>query len=265
MSYYLFALFIVASISIILACYYKWTQDDILSDVATIDLSGDDNPLLTPWYNAHLHLNDIVINNHNNGDNYAIAARFLARLHGLRINKEELVIGENLQGQYHKISGRVLIPSNWFDIRSVLGIKGEIAIINNAIHRDHLRRTNTLDMHEIAAIMNANLDKAARDFVSDILRQRWDTLTQLGHPDLVMDERLSKSYAYFTAEDGIIGGIPNIIGMVTDNTIRINLLTDEISFRTFIQRYRKEAELALNRGELSYRYQLPGSNIYANV
>jgi hypothetical protein len=202
--------------------------------------------MIIHWYNFNLKPSyDFNINDHE------IASKYLQRIYNIEIDPNLLVIGTDLNTQYYQLMGttlNILYSSGnpnphddcIFDIRSSLGKPGEIAIIHDSKIRNTLRRNNNFDFTDISLIINNELDIIAHDFISDLLRYRWEQISQLNDPDILNQ---SGSYLYLSTHEDISYGLPinvlnGVIALMTQSGARINLLCSNYEFEALIKRWK---------------------------
>lgn len=238
MSYALVTLVIIALISIAYVWYVTRGLNSIADD-QPLSLDSDDDKLLIHWYKLYTKNSfDFNITDQQ------IAAKYLQRIHNIDINHNLIVAGNNLDAQYHKLTGNHLLSVYTdnsdciFDIRSVIGKNGEIAIIHNDKIRDSLKMTNNLNLSDINDVIDSDIDTVARDFLQEILRGRWQQITDTNNSSILNSEG---SYLYMTLPDDILSPdtvtLPgNIIAAITPIGARINLLCTHLEFESLISR-----------------------------
>jgi len=275
MDYFLIFSILIALLAI-LYVWYVTKYSNSIPDDKPIPLESNDDRLLIHWYNMHIkHSFDFNIND------LEIAAKFLERIYNIKIDPNLLVIGTNLENQYFKITGHHLengySPDKdcLFDVRSIIGKSGEIAIIYNENLRNSLRKVNTFDFTELNDIINSDLDIMARDYLYEVLKFRWEQITQLNDPNVLNNHGSSwfcktkprgnevipaptLSYLYLRIpssgnEDplgfakqthSIDGNVITVLNgavsaLMTPNGARINLLCSNIEFETLIKRWKQ--------------------------
>ena len=157
-------------------------------------------------------------------------------------------MGTNLSSQYTKLTGKQLLSRYVpnvdciFDIRSTIGKDGEIAIIYNQKYVDILRHHNNYNLSEINDIIDSEIDILARDFLQDILKFRWEQISQANNTNVLNSEG---SYLYMTIPEEILSPetvlLPgNIIAAITPLGARINLLCSNLEFESLISRLNRQ-------------------------
>lgn len=252
MSYFLIATLIVAIVAV-LYMWYATRNFHHIPDEEPLLLHTDEDKLAEAWYKHNTKQSiDFNVND------LEIAAKFLQRVCEIEVDPSLLVIGGNLQYQYNRITGNNLATKYnpetdcLFEIRSLIGKPGEIAIMHNQNIVARMRRNNNLDLSEVGAIMDNDLDVIARDYFIQLLKTRWEQLRELNDPKLLNTEG---SYAYYKPD--ITGTDPIILfGNVTaasvphDKSIaRINLLCKDLEFETLLKRWR--ASLPMVAGDFA--------------
>lgn len=242
MSYFLIGAIIIAVLAVLYVWYVTRGKNSIPDD-ATILLDTEDDKLLHHWYD-----NNIQPDYDFNVDDVEIAVKYLLRVHEIEVDPSLIVVGSNLAAKYVYLVQESL-PTNYsagsdclFDIRSHLGINGEIAIIHNPKIRANLQRDCTGDLTTIRLIMNNEMDIIARDFLRETLRLRWEQILALNDPSVVNREG---SYLYVrTPEDTANLAQPVIIlnkvrALKTPQGARINLLCTNLEFETLMARWKR--------------------------
>lgn len=233
MSYYfiIFA-FIIAVIAII----YIWhvsKQYTSISDDKILLLDTNDDRILSDWYYHHIKQSfDFDLNL----DTYDISSKFINRIYNIDIDPNLLVVGLDIKSQYfYKTTNILPLFSDstkhdcFFDIRSLVGKEGEIAIIYDSKVRSFLRNNNNnYDITNLNSIIDNNLDIKAKEYLVAVLKYRNDTLTSLNYPGLL---NIDGTYAYFENNN-----IPNVETLKTKFGYRINLLCTDLEFDTLIKR-----------------------------
>ena len=240
MSYFLIATILVALIAVLYVWYVTRCLNSIPND-KPVPLDTDDDKVLIHWYKMNIkHSYDIDSDD-------TIAAKYLQRIHNIDITSSLLVIGNDLDTQYSKLT-RQRLQSVYtpdadciFDLRSTLGKTGQIAIVHNNKIRESLKRTNTFDITDLSLIINNELDIVARDYLRDVLNFRWEQLLQLNDPNILNNEG---SYLYLQSPDDSINGFPvtvlggSVTAMTTSRGARINLLCSNYEFEALIERWK---------------------------
>lgn len=224
MFYYLVFLVLVSVISVILM--WKLSKNKNLLPIDEIlQLSTSDNYLLYDWYKNLEGTQELY------EDDNVIAARLIENLYGIKICPDFIVIGNNIKIKYYKLTGRKLVPGEtFFDIRSAVGLEGEICVIKNVEVRNILQKNAEVDcMDEIRKLVGNNLDKVVRDYLENILRYRWNKILELNDSNVLNDEG---SYLYVKSFPG-----ENVETKETPYGRRINLLCKDKEFETMISRW----------------------------
>jgi hypothetical protein len=241
MDNYLLVLAIISIISIIYVWYVTMNLNYIADD-EYVYLHTDEDKIATKWYEnniTHSIQTEII-------DDLVTAEKFLQRVCDIEVDKNLIVIGENLEDQYNYLTKNTLSTKYdpdadcIFDIRSLIGKKGEIAIIHDKNILGKMRRNNNFDLSEVASVMDSNLDKITKTYFPIMINDRWKKLLQLNDPNLMNGEG---SYAYYkisSTEKDIV----NLFGNVTAATVRhnnslarINLLCDDTEFKNLLKRW----------------------------
>lgn len=206
-----------------------------MPDGEILHLETDEAKMLGAWFN------DNIKETYDELEGPEVAARFLQRNFNEDLDPSQLVIGHDLKQLHEDLGGKG--AARFWSIRDAIGIRGEIAEIANVRVRRELTR-NAMDAHELNqlhAIMNADLDTAARPYVQHVLKHRWQKLSEL-NPALSDIELDTGSYAYwktpslldkpYTEHDVAF----HILGHATERGVRLNLLCTDLEFNTLIQR-----------------------------
>lgn len=215
-----------------------------IPDNETIDLSTSSDKLLISWYNSELHN---CIDKFRVDDDDDIASLFLERNYNVTHNKNKLVIGNNI-GEAVKLFTDQSLTENKikiYDIRSMVGIDGEIAYvpsksIRKKLQRYFLRENIHVDLDFLHKIMANNLDITARKFLYNKLNDRWNTIRSL-HNSHVINNKGSYLYMFNTDIINVTGTIDHDSdkGRVT----KYNLLCSDLEFKYFIERLTKSSQI----------------------
>lgn len=264
--------FIIFSILVVLLyivyIWYKTQYSNYISDDVNVVLNDDDNKLLKHWYK--MHIGDVVFTDTNELD---VAANFLLIMYGIEVDTNLIVIGDFIDRKFYlEQTGQTLNTiyndenidcegDIIYDIRSVLGLVGEIAIIHDQKLVMHMRRrTQSIDIGELDSIINSDICTGARDYLREVLKLRWDEIMKISP----YTKHTTGSYLFLESGDKFhINEYPkdqmidNIIGffgttnkghIMTQNG-RTNLLCSDYEFRALIDRWGK---YNVSHGELSY-------------
>jgi len=215
-------LIIVALLSILYVWYMSKTINNYPDD-KILDLSNNNDSILSKWYESTIQ----IIYQYDN-DESEIAAEYLHNVYDLEVDPKLIVIGENLNSQYKKLTRKELPKNCIFDLRSSLGIPGEIAIINNDKIRNILIRNNNYDIKLLYEIVKSKVDKIAHDALQEILKYRWSQITE------TLDIKGFGSYLYLENDTEEI--FPGVLSKITEEGCRINLLCTDLEFNTFLKR-----------------------------
>lgn len=228
MDYFIIILIIVALLSILYVWYISKSINNYPDD-KILDLSTDEDKILSNWYSDNLKI--IYEYGINEED---IAVEYLHNVYNLEVDPKSIVIGNNIYSQYMKITGKELPKDSIFDLRSSLGIPGEIAIITNNKIRNKLIRTNNYDIKMLYEIVKSGVDKNAHLVLQEILKYRWTKIKE------TLNLEGSGSYLYLQSENipdtSTFEVFPGVVSSVTDNSFRINLLCTDLEFNTFLKR-----------------------------
>jgi hypothetical protein len=246
MSFFLVASILLAIISVIYVWYVTRYTNSIPDD-KPVPLDNDDDKILVNWYKMNMKQSyDFNINDAN------IAAKYLHRIYNIDVNPSLLIIGTDLDDQYHSITGTRILPKSSnniqtdkdciFDLRSTSGKNGMIAMIHDHKIRTILKRNNnSFDLTELNLIIESELDIIARDYLEEILKLRWEQIQQLDDSNVLNNEG---SYLFLRVSDYGINGTPitvlgNITAMMTPKGARINLLCSNYEFEALINRWKQ--------------------------
>jgi len=225
---YLLLITLFCFIFIIVYMWYTTRHLRSFPSSEILPLDTNEDKLLSKWY-ASIITPEIKFDL----DEKEIAQKYLEQVHDLNINESLLVMGHDLESQYHKLTNKVLpemISSDddgYIDLRNTLAIDGQIAIIHNPKILNELRRHNTYDASLLDSILNNNLGKIAKDFLEQNLVHRWNRIKESPHLNPLNS---SGSYLYLPQPINKVSGLPTTKG------IRINLLCSDLEFHTFITR-----------------------------
>lgn len=241
--------FLLVSVMVtILAIIYVWyvtRRMNVIADDEPLQLHTDEDRLATSWYTLNTRKSvDLEI------DDISTASTFLKRVCDIEANRNLIVIGKDLQTVYKSITGQNLATKysegidTIFDIRALIGRSGEIALIHDpniltrmsrAVQKNRL----TIDLSEVKAIMNSELDPIAREYFGKLLKSRWEKI--LAIPD-TRRINCEGSYLYIeienTTTDDNITIFGNVMAANTPFGARINLLCKDVEFETFLKRWR---------------------------
>lgn len=224
----------------ILYVWYMTRYSHGISDDETLSLHTDEDKVLSSYlanyvkYSIDFNTNDSVI-----------AAKYLQRVYKIEVDPNLIVIGTNLDEQYFVRAHshlQITYQNNHdciFDLRSNIGKNIEFAIIHNPKIRSALQQLNKADLNELGSIISSELDISAKEYLHDILTNRWTQILELGDPNIINN---SGSYLYLKGSDqsglsvNILGD--KISGLNTARGIRINLLCSNYEFEALIIRWK---------------------------
>ena len=242
MSYFLLVSILIAAIAIIYVWYASRGLNSISDDVI-LALDTDEDKILSQWYQTQIKPTfDFQTNDTE------VAVKYLKRLYDLDVDPNSIVVGSSLNAQYRKLTQRRLATQYTagadclFDLRSTIGIPGEIAVVMDPRIRTTLFRNNTTDASMFTAIINNELDITARDYLHELLNQRWERIRQLNDPNVINS---GGSYLYLNITRETVSGstsvlvFDNVTGLITEDGARINLLCSNLEFETLIARWKK--------------------------
>lgn len=223
----------VLVVCLMIYMWYTTQKYRSIPDGEIVHLETQEAKIISKWFT------DNITETSDELEGPEVAARFLQRNFNEDINPSQLVIGHNLKQLYEDLHGAG--AARFWSIRDSIGVAGEIAEITNTKIRRELTR-NAMDAHELNqlhAIMNADLDTAARPYIQHVLNHRWQKLAELNDP---LIELGTGSYAYWKRPSWSttpqtqhhVGS--QILGHLTQHGIRINLLCTDLEFNTLIQR-----------------------------
>lgn len=244
MNYFL----IVAIIVAILAVLYVWYVTrglNSIDDNTNLSLDTEEEKLLKHWYKSNIQETyDFNVNDKE------IAAKYLQRIHNVEVDPNLLVLGKNLNTQYYALTHSSLSyeynPNEdcIFDLRSSLAKDVEIAIVHSSRVRQVLNKNNSSDLTELNQIMNSDLDAIAHEFITSVLKFRWDQIDTIHDPNIVNHEG---SYLYYRIPEGNRPGttvtiLNSVNALVVSNTLaRINMLCSNYEFEALIKRWKEYA------------------------
>lgn len=229
-----------------LLVFFSWffTQNlRHIPEYSDINLEGNCDKLVTAWYQSELqnHTDKIRIN-----DDLDIASEFIERNYNITINKNKLVIGDDIANAVKTLTGKHISDTKIkiYDIRSMVGIPGEIAYVPSKSLRRKLQKhldnsEKSVDINFLDKIMSKNLDTTARKFLFDKLNERWNRLLSLQDPR-IMNNKGSYLYMFNTDISKVTGSIEHNSskGVIT----RYNLLCSDLEFKYFIERLTKDSK-----------------------
>ena len=259
MSYFLFFSLLIS----VLAVMYVWYLSHRIhaaTAAKVLQLSGDDNHLLSDWYQSNIKPSlkfDV--------DDNEVASRFLKSFYNIDISPNQLIVGTNLIHKFYEVARNddiAIITSKYipksnnyiFDLRSILGIPNEIAIINNSYIRQLMKKNNNANLTQLDEIMDSELASTSYNYLSSVLKYRWQKIKSLNMQILnnegsylyldtnafnqnIINEKQVRLYGddgQFNIDDDILYN--NINGLRTNQGIRINLLCSDIDFEELINR-----------------------------
>lgn len=224
------ALIIIALIAVFVFWYLAKSNKYLGPDVL-IQLDGEDDKLVTAWYQAHITDTDVIT-----FDEKELLATILEQFYNIKADKSWLIIGKNLKAQYRKLTGKSLTRKNWFNLRDKFAIDAEIAIIKERNLRKSLEKANKYDCMFLAQVYNNNLLTTTEQYITAILRYRWGKL------EPYFNSNSGGSYLYTRLE------LPNIQGYkMSDSSYRYNLLCSNIEFETMILRLEQSLDQSLEQ------------------
>lgn len=251
MSYFLIAAIIFAIVAVLYVWYITRGLNSI-DDNAVLPLESDEDKLLKHWYKANMQqVYDFNVND------VEIAAKYLQRIYNIEINPGLLVVGKNLISQYYALTHSSLSyeyrpnADCIFDLRSSLAKEVEVAIIHSDRVRHELQRHNSGDLTEVSLIMNSDLDGIAHEFISNVLKFRWEQIDALHDPNVLNHEG---SYLYYRSPEGTRPGTTvTILDKVNALVIpfgpttraRVNLLCSNYEFEALIRRWKHHLTAAV--------------------
>lgn len=196
-----------------------------------IDLSTEENKLFGSWYEEQLKpcLDPLPSNSE-------LGALLVNRLYGLNVTPETVVLGMDLDLEYHRRTKNKLLPGDRpaetgdsiLDLREILGRPGQIALIANPRLQRRLAKGAQYEGEELHKILTQNLEVPVRNYLQEVLALRWGKLSELQNITL---RNTSGSYAYLQHR------IPNLLTKSEDGFQRVNLLCTDLEFETFLQRW----------------------------
>jgi hypothetical protein len=227
MDFFLLILIIVAIVAVAAMWWYS-RRLHYIPDDTVIYLNSDEDKVLHPWYQSVVYDHAYDLDLHSN----EVAAQFLSIVHGREVNPELLVMGEDLNLQYHRLTHQLLPHDSVISVRDALGIPGEIAIVEDESVRARLRAHNEYDANYLAHVLRSDgVAVIARDYLRQVLDFRWNKLREL---NLSVIENDGGSYAY--VRDWTV---PNVAVAVSKLGQRANLLCSDVEFSNLLKRLAK--------------------------
>lgn len=225
MDYFLIMLIVVAFLCILYVWYIS-KSINYYPDDKILDLSTDEDKLLSKWYESNIQIiYEYGINIQE------LAAEYLNNVYDLKVDPTLIVIGNDLFSQYRTLTNKELSKDSIFDLRSSLGFPGEIAIIKNEKIRNMLIKNNNYDIKTLYEIVKSGVAKNAHNTLKEILNHRWNKITE------TLGIEGSGSYLYLQNENITDGEIfPGVISKNTEQGFRINLLCSDLEFNIFLKR-----------------------------
>lgn len=217
----------IASMIIIgvIAIIFFWMKVKNIKEQQIIDLSNSKDKLAEPQYESMVRKKgdrELL----EKKEKKKIAAMFLEKHYDIIVSPRYIVYGINLPYHYKKITGKNI--SILYDMRSVLGINGEITVVKNKKQRDSFPEDETIDFAIVKDLMDKDLDKKIKDYLYKKLAERWMRLTSLNNPNIINNKG---SFLYCKDSD-----IHNIIGETQLNITKYNLLCSDLEFESLITR-----------------------------
>lgn len=232
MDYYILVCLLIV-VGAIIYMWYASPRFQSIPDGTPLKLGTEEDRLLSQWYATQIKPSfnfDI--------DETRVGAELINQL----LNPTEspvdpgtIVVGTNLAAQYHNLTRRHFDPNYGpekdclFDLRSLIGKPGEIAIVQDPRVRNSLRRANRLNMIEISSIVELRLAPLARDYLQKVLTERWTQLIKLNDPMIL---NRGGSYLYLRESH-----LPHVEVADVHGIKRINLLCSDLEFKTLLQRW----------------------------
>lgn len=241
-----FSVIVTCVIAVIALVYvlYVYKNYASISDDVVLQLQTTEDKLATPWYKSNVKQSMDFTEDHE------IAKIFIQRNMDMDVDSNLLVLGYNLKQQYVALGGKGAHDYFW-NIRDIVGYPGEIALVHDPRIRNAMHKTNNLNLTELKAIMDDDLETLAKPFIEKVLQYRWDKLESLNNQTFL---NKSGSYLYIdpsvlkttqppdkTERDVALPG--NITAHMTEQGIRVNLLCNELEFETLIKRLGKSPKL----------------------
>lgn len=227
-------LLIIALIAIVYV-WYVTRGSNIIDDNQELKLDTDEDKMLGSWYQ---NINKSSLN--FGVDDREIAATFIERIYNRKVDYEDIVIGTNLEEQYYGITGNKIEQENYVDVRSLIGKPWEFIIVPDKRIRAQFM-VETIDLNDLNDIMLAKAEQGAREYVTDLLNNRWRMITTLNNDNIVND---SGSYLYLKTDTNELITKQNIVAKRTAKGERINLLCDNWEFETLMKRLQRNTVLS---------------------
>jgi hypothetical protein len=258
-NYYIYAL----CLCIVVVLFFVWQKTKNLTHDDVLILNSYKFPSLEQWYINHAEptLPSFL-------QEEEIAKDYIETLHKLSVNKEDLVIGLRLKEKYKKIYEKnkellkhvtsVSDQIKFFDLRSEIGLPGEIAIIPNKEVRNLLYkiRINKKDLYDSKEYYNDIIKnnelywirKVNKKFypilythTTSILQERWEKLNHLFQDHLFQKTKKHKSVFVIKnnkeRSSGQICDQLRIIAKEEDYGSVINMLCSNKEFDTLVNRF----------------------------
>lgn len=234
--------FLIGNILILLcAILYVWYYTryaNYIPNSQVLELDTEEDKVLSNWYKSSVK-EELV-------DDSTVFSKYLKNIYGIEVNSSLLIIGEDLDEKYFKLTKKELSEEYqpgvdcYFDFRPVIAKTGQVAIINDIRIRQQLERSNTFDLTEIYSIISNGLEIGAYQYLKQVLDFRWEQILKL-EDDNVLNREGSYLYykpsAYIKSSEKILDD--QVAVKITSKGARVNLLCSNYEFEALIDRWKK--------------------------
>lgn len=155
-------------VCICFALYFWRTSKSLHSypDDHLLDLSDKNITILDKWYKDNLPNGLAYI------DQEQLASTILNSLFEVNISKHKVVLGTNLLALYKNLTGNELDKKNHYDLAYLLGIEGEIAIIEDRVILDKMKNRINYDASKLYNLNETKLWAVIYKYLQELLSNR---------------------------------------------------------------------------------------------
>ena len=202
------------------------------TDAIKVDLSGSEDKLLSDWYSEqNKDVTDLPV---VESSPEILACTVLSRLYNVDVEPAVLALGNNLDVEYQKLTGRHLVAGETlFALRDTLGLSLDIAVVRSSKVRRALA-SSTCDLTQLQSIIDNKLFEQAAPYLKKVLDHRWTKLLELEDSRIINN---SGSYVYVRGDSEHV--LHNVIGHQSNDIVRLNLLCSEHEFDLLLKRWRR--------------------------